>query len=111
MFQSRQHEVEDEAMRKVIRAALIGGAFAVGAASMYAASSPSGGKLFPGTGPITEQQIRDKLTADGFSNVQITLRGGIFEATATKDGHAAELAIEAQSGTVLQARGDDDDDD
>ena len=52
-----------------------------------------------------------KLAADGFSNIQITLRDGIFEAAATKDGRAAELAIEAQSGTVLQARGDDDDDD
>jgi hypothetical protein len=108
MFQSRQHEVEDEAMRKVIRAALIGGAFAVGAASMYAASSPSGGRLIPGTGPITDKQIRDKLTADGFSNIQITLRGGIFEAAATKDGRGR---AGDRSPTVLQARGDDDDDD
>ena len=73
-------------------------------------SQPPGGRLIPGSGPITEQQIRHKLTAEGFSNIQITLQGSVFETVATKDGRQAELAIDAQSGIVSQDRDDDDDD-
>ena len=60
--------------------------------------------------PITEQQIRDKLTADGFSNIQISPQGSLFETIATKNGRAVRLEIDSQSGTVFQARGADDDD-
>jgi len=97
-------------MKRLFIAAVIGSFVVVGAASINAASNLSG-RLVPGTGPITEQQIRDKLTADGFSNIQITSQGGIFQTKATKDGRALGLAIDAESGTVLQARDDDDDDD
>ena len=96
-------------MRKVTLA-VITVVVAAGAASIYAASNPSGDRLIPGSGPITEQQIRDKLTAEGFSNIQITLRGSVFETVATKDARQAELAIDAQSGIVSQDRDDDDDD-
>jgi len=101
--------MEDAPMKKVTLAA-IAIAVAAGAASIYAASNSSGGRLIPGSGPITDQQIRDKLTADGFSNIQITLKGSVFETVATKNGRRAELAIDAQSGIVRQ-EGDDDDDD
>jgi hypothetical protein len=98
-------------MKRVFLAAVISSFIGVGAASIYAASNSSGDRLIPGSGAITEQQIRDKLTADGFSNIQITSQGSIFETNATKDGRAVRLAIDAQSGTVLQARDDDGDDD
>ena len=98
-------------MKRVFLVAVISAFVGVGAASIYAASNSSGGRLIPGNGPITEQQIRDKLTANGFSNIQITSQGSIFETNATKDGRAVIFAIDAQSGTVLQARDDDDDDD
>jgi hypothetical protein len=101
--------MEDAPMRKTTLA-VITVAVAAGAASIYAASNSSGGRLIPGSGPITEQQIRDKLTADGFSNIQITLNGSVFETVATKEGRQAELAIDAQSG-IVRAEGDDDDDD
>ena len=96
-------------MRKVTLA-VITVAVAAGAASIYAAGNSSGDRLIRGSGPITEQQIRDKLAAEGFSNIQITLRGSVFETVATKDGRQAELAIDAQSGIVSQDRDDDDDD-
>src|SRR5215472_12349232 len=101
--------MEDAPMRKTTLA-VITFAVAAGAASIYAASNLSGGRLIPGSGPITEQQIRDKLTADGFSSIQITLKGSVFETVATKNGCQAELAIDARSGIVRQ-EGDDDDDD
>ena len=72
-------------MRKVTLA-VITVAVAAGAASIYAASNPSGDRLIPGSGPITEQQIRAKLTAEGFSNIQITLRGSVFETVAPRMG-------------------------
>ena len=96
-------------MRKIILAAFAV-AVVAGAASVYAASDSSGGRLIPGSGPITEHQIRDKLTADGFSNIQITLRGTMFETIASRNGRSTLLEIDAQSGIVHQNRDDDDDD-
>lgn len=95
-------------MKRLLFAAVISGFVAVGTAPIYAASESSH-SLIPILGPITEQQIRDKLTADGFSNIHIALQGGIFQTNATKDGRALRLAIDAQSGTVLQVQDDDDD--
>jgi hypothetical protein len=97
-------------MKRLFLAAVISSFVVVGAAPINAASNLSG-RLIPGIGPITEQQIRDKLAADGFSNIQITSQGSIFQTKATKDGQALGLAIDAESGAVLQARDDDDDDD
>jgi hypothetical protein len=96
-------------MKRLFLAAVISSLIVVSAVAINAASNLSD-RLIPGTGPITEQQIRDKLTADGFSNIQITLQGSIFKTNATKDGRTSGLAIDAESGTVLQARDDDDDD-
>lgn len=96
-------------MKRLFFAAVIGSFVAVGTAPIYAAGDSSH-SLIPVVGPITEQQIRGKLTANGFSNIQITLQGGIFQTNATKDGRALRLAIDAQSGTILQVQDDDDDD-
>ena len=96
-------------MKRLFFAAVTAGLIAVGAASIYAASN-SPDRFIPWVGPITEQQIRDKLTADGFSNVEITPQGSIFQTNATKDGRALRLSIDAQSGTVLKVQDDDDDD-
>jgi propanediol dehydratase small subunit len=98
------------AMKKAVLAAVISGAIAAGA-SIYAASGWSGDKPISGNGPVTEQQIRDWLTADGFSQIQITLQGGIFETVAIKDGRSTEFAIKAQTGAVRSAPDDDDDGD
>jgi hypothetical protein len=102
---------EHSSMKKALIAAVVGGFVVAGAAVIYAADSSSGTKLILGNGPITEQQIRDKLSAHGFSNIQISPQGSLFETTATENGRALRLAIDPQSGTVFQARGADDDDD
>jgi hypothetical protein len=105
------NQTEDSSVKKALIAAVIGGFIVASAAVIYAADSSSGTRLILGNGPITEQQIRDKLTADGFSNIQISQQGSLFETIATKNGRALRLAIDSQSGTVFQARGADDDDD
>jgi len=51
-------------MRKVTLA-VITVVVAAGAASIYAASNPSGDRLIPGSGPITEQQIRGQADGGG----------------------------------------------
>jgi hypothetical protein len=111
LCQTRHDETEDESMKRWFFAATTVGFIAVGAASssIYAGSK-SPDRFIPGVGPITEQQIRDKLTADGFSNIQITPEASIFQTNATKDGRVLRLAIDAQSGTVLRVQDDDDDD-
>jgi len=98
-------------MKKVLIAAVIGCFTVAGAAIIYATDSSSATRPTLGNGPITEQQIRDKLTADGFSNIQISAQGSLFETIATKNGRALRLEIDSQSGTAFQARGADDDDD
>ena len=95
-------------MKRALIAAIVGGFILVGAVSIYAATDDPASQRVLGTGPITEQQIRDKLGADGFTNIQITPRS-ILETVATKDGRQLRLAIDAQSGTAVRI-GDDDDD-
>jgi hypothetical protein len=56
----------------------------------------------PASKPVTEQEIHDKLAADGFSNIQIKSRN-FFDAVATRDGRALSLAIDPQSGKVMRA--------
>jgi len=94
-----------------IVAAVVGSLVVAGGAVIYATDSSSGTRLILGNGPITEQQIRDKLTSDGFSNIQISPQGSLLETIATKNGRPVRLEIDSQSGTVFQARGADDDDD
>ena len=81
----------------------------ISAISIFAAGDSSN-RFVPGDGPISEQQIRDKLAADGFSNIQVTSQGRAFETTATRGGRVLRLAIDADSGSVLETQDDDDDD-
>jgi hypothetical protein len=104
-------QAEDSSMKKALIAVVVGSLVVAGAAVICAADSSSGTNLILGNGPITEQQIRDKLSADGFSNTQISPQGSLFETIATKNGRAVRLEIDSQSGAVFQARGADDDDD
>jgi len=102
-------KMEGESMKRLFLAVTISSFVAVGAASTDAAGDSSSARLIPGNGPITEQQIKDKLIADGFSNIEITSAGDTFQTNAVRNGRALRLAIDAQTGTVLQQDDDDDD--
>ena len=95
---------------RVLVAAGLVGLSMIGAASLYAAAELPKNSLNLGPGPVTEQEIRDKLAAAGFSNIQITPRN-ILDAVAAKNGRALELVIDPKSGKVIRAAHDDDDDD
>jgi hypothetical protein len=72
-------------------------------------AEPSEGPVFiAGDQPVGEDQVRQKLQSDGWSNVQIVRDGKFFEAMGSKNGQTMKIAVDAQTGRL---RADDDDDD
>jgi len=69
---------------------------------------PQGPAFIAGDKPVTEDQVRQKLAADGWTNVQILRRGRYYEAMASKDGQTEKVTVNSQTGRL---RGNDDDDD
>jgi hypothetical protein len=73
-------------------------------------AEPSKGPIFiAGDQPVTEDQVRQKLQSDGWSNVQIVRDGRYFEAMGSKDGQTTKVAVDAQTGRLKGADDDDDD--
>src|SRR6266702_4581747 len=72
-------------------------------------AEPSKGPVFiAGDQPVTEDQVRQKLQSDGWSNVQVVREGRYLEAIGSKSGQTTKVAIDAQTGRL---RADDDDED
>ena len=80
----------------------------VGVAVVTAGPSQSPA-FIAGDQPVTEDQVRQKLQADGWSNVQILRDGQYIEAVGSKDGQTSKVVVNAQNGR-LRANDDDDDD-
>ena len=79
-----------------------------GAAMVFA--EPSKGPVFiAGDQPVTEDQVRQKLQSDGWSNVQVLREGRYLEGIGSKNGQTTKVAVDAQTGR-LRATDDDDDD-
>lgn len=90
----------------------LGGAGLLAAATGLAIvmAEPSSGPAFiAGDQPVTEDQVRQKLQSEGWSNVQIARTGRYFEAIASKDGQNNKIVVDSQTGRLRA--GDDDDDD
>lgn len=91
---------------------LIGGTALAGVAgTLIATAAPRGAVFIPGDQPVTEDQIRQKLSSDGFSNIQIIRQGRYFEAIGTKDGKPTKVRVDQQTGRLASNDDDDDDDD
>jgi len=76
---------------------------------VIAASEPRRGEVFIAGNRPVEDQVRQKLQSDGYSNIQITRQGGYFEATRSKDGQTgADFA--SRTGRLAGGRDKDDDD-
>ena len=56
--------------------------------------------LIPGDRPVTELQVREKLRAEGYTNIQVMRGADYFEITASKDGKPAALAVDAATGRL-----------
>ena len=87
-----------------------GGALLVGASGvLIAASQERDGPVFiAGDRPVTEEEVRQTLQSEGYSNVLIVRQGKYFEAMGAKDGQTAKIVVNSQTGRL---RADDDDDD
>jgi hypothetical protein len=55
---------------------------------------------------VTEDQVRQKLVSDGWTDVRVVLRGRFFLATASKGAELGAFSVDALTGRL---RGEDDD--
>jgi len=81
---------------------------AVTGLAMVMAEPNKGTAFIGGDRPVTEEQVRQKLQSDGWSNVQIARDGRYIVAIASKGGQNSKIAVDSQTGRL---RDDDDDDD
>jgi hypothetical protein len=90
----------------------IGGGLLIGATglAMVMAQPNKGSAFIAGDQPVTEDQVRQKLQSEGWTNIQTVRDGRYIEAIASKDGQNSKIAVDSQTGR-LRAGGDDDDGD
>jgi hypothetical protein len=67
-----------------------------------------GAQFIAGNGPVSEDQIKQKLASEGWSNVQIAREGQVFHVLASKDQQTRHIAIDSRNGRLLDGEGDDD---
>jgi hypothetical protein len=99
-------------MKRAIVWTIAGGALlaAAGAFVIAAPERDNGPVFIEGSKPVTEDQVRQKLVADGWTNVQVVRRGRIVMAMASKDGRIDAFTVDALTGRLRQDADDDDDD-
>lgn len=87
----------------------IGGVFLIGVTGVVIATAEEhkGPVFIAGDLPVTEDQVRQKLLSEGYTNLQIVRRGRFFDAMASKEGRTGTIAVDSQTGR-LQADDDDD---
>jgi hypothetical protein len=97
--------------RLVLISVAIAAALGASAAWMAAAEQESRTAFVKGGGPVTEQQVRQEMLAEGYSNPQILRRGRYFEAMGTKDSQTQKLVIDSWTGQLSSEDGEDKDND
>lgn len=80
---------------------------ATGGVALAIAEGSRGGVFIAGDRPVTEEQIRQKLQAEGYSNLHIVRQARYFEATGLKDGTTAKIVVDSQTGRFHDADDDD----
>src|SRR5438876_2999031 len=83
-------------MNRRLVVALIGGTALVAATGvLIATAQPRGAVFIAGDQPVTEEQVREKLQSDGYSNIQIVRQGHFLEALGSKDGKTGKVLVDA----------------
>src|SRR5215831_3339140 len=90
----------------VTAAVIIGGGVLV----KVMAQSP-GKILIAGDQPVTEEQVRTKLAAEGWTGVKTKQEGSNIQVTGTYNGQPQRIVVDSRTGRVQAAADDDDDDD
>jgi hypothetical protein len=77
-------------------------AVALSAIAVWIATAKEGlGPAFVnGGGPVTEDQVRQEMLTQGYSNPQVVREGQYFEAMGTKDGQTQRLVVDSQTGRL-----------
>src|SRR6266571_8098729 len=68
--------------------------------AVVTAEPNKGPVLIAGDRPVTEDQVRQKLQSDGWTNLQIVRDGRYFEAMGSKSGQTTKVAVDAQTGRL-----------
>src|SRR5215813_63825 len=58
---------------------------------------------------VTEDQVRQKLVSDGWSDIQIVVRGRYFIAMASKNGRTDAFSVDSLTGRLRGEENDCDD--
>ena len=66
--------------------------------------------LIAGDGPVTVDQVVQKLKADGWSEIAISRNGRYLNVSGLVNGQSGKVAVDSQTGR-LKVDADDDDDD
>jgi hypothetical protein len=90
---------------------LISCAILVGAASLVKVIAQATGPVFNASNqPVTEDQFRNKLQSEGWTDVRTMHDGQYIQATGLRGGHAQKVIVDSRTGR-LGGQTDDDDDD
>jgi hypothetical protein len=77
------------------------------AVDIYRERRDEGAVFIASNGPVTEDQVRQKMTAEGWSNVLIMREGRYFQVMGSKNQETGHFTIDSRTGRL---RGDEDDD-
>ena len=88
---------------------LIIGMVLVGAAVLvFAAAQLDSRRVFiAGDQPVDNEQVRQKLASDGWSNIQVSRKGRFIVAIASRNGQESKIEVEALTGRVRISDDDD----
>jgi hypothetical protein len=90
---------------------LISCAILVGAAGLVKVIAQAPAPVFiAGDQPVTEDQVRNKLQSEGWTNVQTMHEGQYIHATGMRDGQAQKVIVDSRTGRLRSQMDDDDDD-
>lgn len=96
--------------RKLMWTIGVGGLLVAASGLAIVMAEPTKGPVFiAGDQPVTEDQVRQKLQSDGWTNIQIVRDGRYLEAIASKDGRNSKVEVDSQTGRLRAADDDDDD--
>jgi hypothetical protein len=98
-------------MRRVVVWSIAAGGLLLIAGAAFVIAMPErhlGPAFIEGGKPVTEEQVRQKLTSDGWINVQVVRRGRLILAMASKEGRTDAFAVHIPTGRLhIDDDGDD----
>ena len=96
-------------MKQPLKYAILAGVLVIGAAALprLMAQQAPAPIFIAGDQPVTAEQVRAKMLADGWSDIHLVVDGQYFRVVASKNGQTERITIDSETGRL----GDDDDDD